>query len=248
MKDYKITRYATIQRYKYTAIFRVWKAFTENQTILSKMLRPVRSGVIKSKQNPMRPMYTSFVVLHHSEDLRKRNKLKNKVKNCSRVISQKVRYYLQQSCCTVPYPFFLSMLHEILLVPRICPRSLMACVPTVHDRRNKIAQMLERTVIMGHAKFLWKKEKHRAKENKVKWNKINESSKNDDDEEERTSTFLVYIQVEHSIDRAVSEEWEKVKRIKLKGKKDAVHFLSKLDSSVVSIESSQKNKENKNNC
>lgn len=79
----------------------------------------------------------------------------------------------------------------------------MACVPTVHDRRNKIAQMLERTVIMGHAKFPWKKEKHRAKENKVKWNEINESSKNDDDddddEEERTSTFLVYVRVERSI-------------------------------------------------
>lgn len=161
------------------------------------MLRPVRSGVIKSKQNPMRPMYTWLVVLHRSRDLRKSKKYK--VKNCSRIISQRVRYYSQRSCCTVPYPFFLSLFHEILLVPRICPRSSMACVPTVHDRRNKIAQMLERTVIMGHAKFLWKKEKHRAKENKVKWNEINESSKNDDDEEERTSTFLVYIRVERSI-------------------------------------------------
>lgn len=178
------------------------------------MLRPVRSAVIKSKQNPMRPMYTSLVVLHHSQDLRKRKKLKYKVKNRSRVISQRVRYCLQRSCCTVPYPFFLSLFHEILLVPRICPRSSMACVPTVHDRRNKIAQMLERTVIMGHAKFLWKKEKHRAKENKVKWNEINENGKSDDDEGERTGTFLVYIRAEHRIVSYRSSRFREIKRNK----------------------------------
>lgn len=79
-----------------------------------------------------------------------------KQKERSYVLHPKKSRVATLSYCMAPLfvaSFFFFLFREILLIPRIRSRSSMACVPLVQDRRNKITQMLERTVIIGPAKL-----------------------------------------------------------------------------------------------